>query len=159
MKFYAYITLVSIFAIVAVNASCNDTYPPCSGYGSCDVLVGRCLCDGGHVGDDCSYPMKSRRAAFAVHFLFGVFGAGNYYLGNISFATGEVFLTLAAILIRITVMREVADANISLREKISIIIMYRLVITGVFVWWLTETVLIGTGQRRDRDGVATYDNL
>ncbi len=79
------------------GAPCNTSRDCGNGGGYCELIgnISRCLCDKQHGAPDCSYERKSKQTAGWVQIglsLIGIFGTGNFYLGHIGAAVGQLIM-------------------------------------------------------------------
>jgi len=137
------------------NAECGN--------GVCDLATGVCQCNAGWItptaqvnnGAACSYQAKSRLRATLLNAIFlGLFGAGNFDLGNNGLGAGGLVLALGGtgVFIGGVIVTKVVTPWIG----VPMIIAGGAALVADFAWsYVAESVLIGTGQRKDGNGQDT----
>jgi len=153
---------------------CNpDIFPECSTNGLCirngnNSSEGYCLCTSGYItlvtndtnNQGCNYKQRSQLVAFLLHFFLGTLGAGEFYLGNMGIASGQLVLLLGPILISCCLcclygMSTIVERDTNTTAGIVGIFSSCIACTisiAVFAWWLVDCIYIGLGIRLDGNG-------
>ena len=171
-----------------LNCSNYDKNEGCNYRGNCKS-DGDCVCDDGYATSDdsqtqCDYKMKSRLIAFLLQLFLGAFsGAGEWYLGNVDYAIGQLLLCIGGFCFIICFM-PILFACFSIEKKETesktvdftvdttdeneccnniILIIYTLFATlipvGITIWWIYDLVMIANGTRTDHNGMETSDDM
>ncbi|AYV77643.1 MAG: hypothetical protein Dasosvirus17_3 [Dasosvirus sp.] len=121
----------------------------CSYNGQCDDSGNYCHCYAGYItyqpssDVQCNYEQKKRSEAFWLEIFFGMVGAGEWYLGNIDIATGQLAMFLG-----IKVLYGCFYIFIGKNAKTGVSIPY----LALGIWIIVDCIYIGTGNRLDGNG-------
>ena len=139
----------------------------CSNNGVCSNNT--CVCYPGFVTfpdsstSMCNYPQKLQLTAFLLQFFLGTCGAGQFYLGNIGNAVGQLIVLVGPVLVGCCCCCAIVGCSVKAGTKnadcgmaCGIICLYLLIGVGiaiVAIWWLIDTILIGTNHYLDGNGI------
>lgn len=148
-----------VLLIVVVSADCQ--FPPtCPDYCSFNGIyfnsTGECRCDRGYTNPQCNYEQKSQLTAFLTQLFVGYLGVADFIVGRIGIGVGKLILSMfgsCGIAILICVLSVCFDKRFAAKLGSLIAILVAL---GVFVWWLTDTILFGMNKIPDGNGVVLY---
>jgi len=122
--------------------------------GYCDNKTAKCICYEKYTDSKCNYARKSQLTAFLLSLLISGVGAGRFYLGLTLSAVFQLLIGLCTIIIPI-----VAGCTIFCQKgKITGIFIFLSFLFGLasFGWWLADSILTGTNQLQDGEGVYPY---
>lgn len=177
-------------SVLSFHPTTNCTSPKSCSYNGYCIDVNTCKCDDGYTTHDstpnisCNYKQKDRLVAFLLQFFLFSVGAGNFYLGNIGLAVGQLFYYVGSFIFLCIVMcgasccfiwcdddsnrfsfsrsrfgsRQI-HTNIDddhTGKTLAFSCCYCLFVLGMLIWFVIETVYIGDGTRLDGNGVKTY---
>jgi len=139
--------------------SSNSTCPNnCSFHGIC-TEANQCDCYSSYVYDDCSYKQKSRLTAFLLSFFLGTFAIDRFYLGYKWQSALKLILGIFVCCLCCTAYSIVKSTRNSNLQSLVLGLSWCLLNLGTFVWWLTDVILIGSGNLGDGNGVSTAPDM
>lgn len=136
----------------------GQTTAECNYNGFC-TESGHCRCNDGYTthrsSTECNYRQKSRYTAFLLQFFIGgMTGAGEFYLGNIGLASGQLALFWGSIPLQI--ITGVFESVYLVEGSGWSTLTFVLCSFAAFFWWLVDWIMILTGDRKDGNGVDTF---
>ncbi|PRP84759.1 mitochondrial RNA-splicing protein MRS3-like [Planoprotostelium fungivorum] len=162
-------TLITFLIFLYVNSSftqgeiISERYPcpnDCSNHGVCNINLNTtqsvCRCVPGYTGVDCSYQQRSRVTALLLSFFLGTLGAERFYLGQVELGITKLLLCLFICILPCCLLWlacMVPERQIGRMAALPTM-MTVLVILAVFVWWMTDWILILTNKVTDVNGVS-----
>ena len=150
---------------LSMNSNCSTIgiqSEYCSFNGICTTSTS-CKCDDGYITfptdnkEQCNYKQKSMLIAFLLSFFLGIVsGAGEWYLGNIGLAVGQlVFMWGFSPFICIIAC---CAASISGEDNKVFSCLFKclgaLWGSGIIVWWLCDWIMIINGTTNDSNGAS-----
>lgn len=146
--------------IPKLTGTCTEA--SCNNHGYCNNDNTACICNSGYTtfdskdGTQCNYKQKDSVTAFCLTFFLMWVGAGNWYLGNIAMAVGQLVYSVGgriAIHFIINSLKELNDWPNEIVKKYSKMLKSLLGL-GYFIWWIIELVAIGQGNMTDGNGAS-----
>ena len=136
----------------AVSADCSNN-GVCSN-GSCACYPGFVTFPSGAT-PACNYAQKSQLTAFLLQIFIGETGAGQFYLENWGNAGGQLAILIVPAILACICCCVMCGADSDGKGACGICILVLMVILfiGVGVWWLADTILIGTNHYLDGNGI------
>jgi hypothetical protein len=173
------IALICLLAFATADpeptGGANCTYDTdCGGAGAGDCIPyktpppqnstynGTCVCPDSLANPDCSYQRTSKSLAGGLQFLcfVGIGGVGNFVLGRIGPAVGQLLLMLATIFISVAGCVSFCVGSIKAKLGVGLFaglacIIISIALTG-FIWSIVDGADILQGKIADGNGYATY---
>ena len=135
---------------IARPFNCTTNPGDCENLGRCDPDSNGAYCDclPQYAGPGCDYKRKSQTVAFLLTFFLGYFGAGRLYLGLYASAIPKLCIWL---LFGVPCCPSSSGGEETSEESVKACVSG--VICMMFVWWLTDVIIIGVGDIPDGHGV------
>lgn len=143
--------------------SINCTYSPvdCHNHGVCNQDGTDCVCFGGYVtyqppnNTQCNYEQKTQLGAFLLSFFLGYFGAGRFYVGDITLGLIKLFVpmtltVISCVLLCIGCCRSESGMNCMIVITNILVVLSSIV---VFCWWLADVIQFGLNAIPDENGI------
>ena len=131
--------------------SFNCTIHPeeCRNLGRCDPQSNGayCECTPDYARPGCTYKRKSQTVAFLLTFFLGLFGAGRFYLGLYASAIPKLLLWLLFGIPCCPSTSSEEPSQDSIKACVSVVTLM------MFIWWLTDVIIIGVGHISDGNGM------
>lgn len=142
---------------VCVNADID-----CDGNGKC--VNNQCRCSDAYATvqgstTQCTYKRKLQLTAFLLHIFLGLFGAGHWYIGNISYAMGQLSLSVIIPIgctITVCIFMCIFTCNDSSKGLCSAGIAYGIIYAVCYfagiIWWVVDVIRFADNDYLDGNG-------
>ena len=153
---------LAITFVVAQTNSCEPT-TTCNGNGLCKP-DGTCLCHSKYATypdnnpTECNYRRKYQLTAFLLHTFLGGFGAGHFYIDDVSGGVGQLALSIIIPLVLSVIV--CMFACICFKNDLGKTLMGAVVVIwvvcwiGVIAWWVVDMVRFADNYYDDSNGVS-----